>query len=755
MAAQLSNRQGGGGGVRRGLQPDSLKLICQLAVLKHIHRVAFQLEVTQGDKSFGKHWYLRGVQGRVCNPVWNRDYFYFTGLINEIRIYLRENCVNTLVNDLFKLALSIFNSNDNRRRMGAELILLCMLSNESQVAWSLPTKYHDTETILDMLVSCKQRFQKPKVVPFWSKQSEALLLSTLRHASSLTKLVLPLCNDLLLKSIAVYCRKLVELEIGFAEDVSEEGLLAISGRSAYPRDQGLHRKYENALYLQNDFGPAQQWYVKDSMLFTPPTSTKRSLPPKECDKLLQTYPTHFGCTRLKRLKIFGNFIFPPRANRSKFNKNLKGPILETGFYCLLLHLKNLEDFVIPAASLMVARLSVLLTPDQLVDTKLLLKELSFGWDERLEAQEMTSLAKICPRVKTLRGVSNGIPNDFHISAFSDRFRIDDAVCDFVKRFHNLSTLSGNMKLTCLNSYLRLRGDKLTHLSCSSLLLSTADLVTLRRFCVNLTRLDARLTLDNTVDKGFVEYHCDHSPEFRGTLVSQDINIDSPWPEWRSEIARWPWKRLKHLDLNGRFNLIILQLLLGSADHLEILSVTNWPNEMVSGGMALDDSWIPGILAANPLHNIKEFCLKMEIDHFVEEGFLTKTSLNSLIHHAMENCPKLERIVGEWTKIPDRELAEIQQRCWKQGLKVAISNAEPYRDFQNYEDNDRYYGMNAGYWRLRGIPARGDDLAALAAAAAAGGAVGGLAVAAAAEGHEEEAAPVHVRYPRTFGYVYRP
>ena len=66
-------------------------------------------------------------------------------------------------------------------------------------------------------------------------------------------------------------------------------------------------------------------------------------------------------------------------------------------------------------------------------------------------------------------------------------------------------------------------------------------------------------------------------------------------------------------------------------------------------------------------------------------------------------------------------------------------------------------MNAGYWRLRGIPARGDDLAALAAAAAAGGAVGGLVVAAAAAGHEEEEeqAPVHVRYPRTFGYVYRP
>ena len=167
------------------------------------------------------------------------------------------------------------------------------------------------------------------------------------------------------------------------------------------------------------------------------------------------------------------------------------------------------------------------------------------------------------------------------------------------------------------------------------------------------RLDARLTLDNTIDKAFVEYHCDHTPEFAGTIASSDINIDSPWSDWKHELSRWPWRKLKHLDLNGRFNLIIVQLLLGSADHLEILSVTNWPNEMVSGGMALDDSWVQGIIAANPLHNLKEFCLKMENDHVVEEGFLTKTSLNMLINHAVENCPKLEKIVGEWTKIPDR------------------------------------------------------------------------------------------------------
>ena len=52
---------------------------------------------------------------------------------------------------------------------------------------------------------------------------------------------------------------------------------------------------------------------------------------------------------------------------------------------------------------------------------------------------MTTLSKICPNVKSLRGVSNGIPNDFHIS---DRYLIDDAVCDFVKRFHNLTSFSG-------------------------------------------------------------------------------------------------------------------------------------------------------------------------------------------------------------------------------------------------------------------------------------------------------------------------
>ena len=94
--------------VRTGMQPDSLKLSAQLAILKLLHKAAFQLDETLGDKSSGKTFYLRGIQGQVSRPVWNRDYFYLNGKIQEIREYLKENCVHTVSDDLLSLALDIF-----------------------------------------------------------------------------------------------------------------------------------------------------------------------------------------------------------------------------------------------------------------------------------------------------------------------------------------------------------------------------------------------------------------------------------------------------------------------------------------------------------------------------------------------------------------------------------------------------------------------------------------------------------------------
>ena len=82
-----------------------------------------------------------------------------------------------------------------------------------------------------------------------------------------------------------------------------------------------------------------------------------------------------------------------------------------------------------------------------------------------------------------------------------------------------------------------------------------------------------------------------------------------------------------------------------ADQLETVSITNWPNEMVAGGMAFDDSWIPGLLEANPLPSLRELTLRMDSDHYVEEGFLTRSSLQTLLTHATTHCPRLEK-VGE-------------------------------------------------------------------------------------------------------------
>ena len=96
----------------------------------------------------------------------------------------------------------------------------------------VPEKYHSTYFVIDMLVSCRHRFQKPSAAYFWSKQSEALIMCTFRQTASLARLVLPLCNDMLLKAIAVYCRNRAVNEISrkFSQYlILEEGL----GNSLY------------------------------------------------------------------------------------------------------------------------------------------------------------------------------------------------------------------------------------------------------------------------------------------------------------------------------------------------------------------------------------------------------------------------------------------------------------------------------------------------------------------------------------------
>ena len=56
------------------MQPDSLKLASQLAILKLLHKTAFKLDESLGDKSSGKTFYLRGIQGQVRKYILNSQF---------------------------------------------------------------------------------------------------------------------------------------------------------------------------------------------------------------------------------------------------------------------------------------------------------------------------------------------------------------------------------------------------------------------------------------------------------------------------------------------------------------------------------------------------------------------------------------------------------------------------------------------------------------------------------------------------------
>ena len=79
---------------------------------------------------------------QVSHPVWNRDYFYLNGKVQDVREYMRENCVHTVAEDLLALALDIFSRYDNRRRMGVEVMVLTMLATPNITKWEVNKNIH-------------------------------------------------------------------------------------------------------------------------------------------------------------------------------------------------------------------------------------------------------------------------------------------------------------------------------------------------------------------------------------------------------------------------------------------------------------------------------------------------------------------------------------------------------------------------------------------------------------------------------------
>ena len=173
--------------------------------------------------------------------------------------------------------------------------------------------------------------------------------------------------------------------------------------------QGQQRHWDHAVYLQKDFGPSRDWYIKDAMMFTATCTVKRALPPSQCDGLIQTYPTFFGCTKIRKFRLFGEFIYPPLVIRSKFKKFMTGPQLESGLYALLLHWSHLRRFSVGVATpVLLSRLAALLGAGRRV---LQLRQLALGKDEQLDVAELPEIASLCSNLKELTGLSIAVLND--------------------------------------------------------------------------------------------------------------------------------------------------------------------------------------------------------------------------------------------------------------------------------------------------------------------------------------------------------
>ena len=72
------------------------------------------------------------------------------------------------------------------------------------------------------------------------------------------------------------------------------------------------RRWPRALSRQSDFGAHKDWFVKDSLLFTPPAAGL------ECSPTLTNCLPHmrdtgFGCKEIVSFRISGEFTFPGAA----------------------------------------------------------------------------------------------------------------------------------------------------------------------------------------------------------------------------------------------------------------------------------------------------------------------------------------------------------------------------------------------------------------------------------------------------------
>ena len=516
------------------------------------------------------------------------------------------------------------------------------------------------------------------------------------------------------------------------------------------------RRWPRALNRQIDFGAQRDWFVKDSLLFTPPppqTSATNYEIPTLTNCLPYMRDTGFGCKEIVSLRINGEFTFPGAAEcqpqppgqfAESFDHHLKlsgprnarsPPILELGVYGVLLFLKKLQRVKMPALPTVIARLSRLVGED----ARLSLQSLTFGDRDLLSPSDVAGIARLCG--DALAEVVNFSPDSIAPSGgdadnifvshngsgvVADR-NFSTTACRAATHLAGVRSFSGRMSFSCFVHFARVGGERLAriHLS-SAAVFDLADILLLRKFAPNLEAIEGSYNIRTDEESFFPTRHRHETTDSIQTdgWMEFEAGMGPFSPELKKLLAECPMRALRTVDVEGRLTLMAMQLFAGNAERLEQLHVANSTpamRETTESRVILSDEWIDGLIHVGALRSsLRRLTLRTSRVESADAGAFSEAGLLRLLDYCAARCPRVGEVVGEFTRVPDRRLAAVVERyAVEEGLRgLSVRNAVPYRRFDNDYDSERYYSMNEGYREL--LRRQQEEVALAAGAMAAGG-----------------------------------
>ncbi len=181
-------------------------------------------------------------------------------------------------------------------------------------------------------------------------------------------------------------------------------------------------------------------------------------------------------------------------------------------------------------------------------------------------------------------------------------------------------------------------------------------------------------------------------------ISRDRDpLPSPYSsEVLALLKRYPLPKLRTIDIEGRLTLQVFQLLVGAADVLTELHVTNTPMSSSSPpGLGLDqqhqqspgprsngalgDEWLDALARCNELRCLNRLTLRLDCEQPVEAGWFSEAGLSDFLGRCLAAGSRLSEVVGEFTRIPDKQLKAKTEWFAAKGLReLKVRCAVQYR-----------------------------------------------------------------------------